>query len=504
MNDATRIDSLEKLPTGIPGFDILSEGGLPRGRTTLVSGTAGSGKTIFACQFLAEGMREGQSGVYVTFEEPPYAIRRNMKNFGWDIEVWEAEGKWTFVDASPRGKDRLLVSGEYELSPLLVRLEQAVSQVNAQRVSIDSLGALFSYIPMQSSIRADLFELAFMLRELGLTTIVTSERAEQYGAISRYGVEEFVADNVIILRNVLTQQKRRRTLEILKYRGASHQIGEFPFSIMSSRGISVIPFSSEDRPQPSTTTRISTGNATLDEMCGGGFFRDSVILVSGATGTGKTLLTTQFLAGGVAQGDRCLLLSFEEREEQLRRNARGYGADLADMVAQGNLRVCCRFPEATSLENHLLAIQEQVEDFQPQRVAIDSISALERIASVQNFREFLIGLNSWIKARQITGLFTSNTSSLTGGASVTEAHISTATDTIILLRYIEIYGEIRRGIAVLKMRGSEHSKEIREFTIGDTGMQIGDPFRNTTGILSGDPSAVDPGELSRFDEMFRY
>ncbi|MEB3356363.1 MAG: circadian clock protein KaiC [Synechococcales bacterium] len=503
MNDSRRTGSIAKLMTGIPGFDILSEGGLPKGRTTLISGTAGSGKTIFACQFLVEGIRENQPGVYVTFEEPPYAIRRNMNSFGWDIETWEDEGKWIFVDASPRSQDRLLVSGEYELSPLLTRLERAVNQVNAQRVSIDSLGALFSYIPMQSSVRADLFELAFMLRELGITTIVTSERADQYGAISRYGVEEFVADNVVILRNVLVQQKRRRTVEILKYRGTSHQIGEFPFTIVPSDGIAVIPFAFGELTQRSSNDRLSTGNAQLDEMCGGGFFRDSITLISGATGTGKTLLTTQFLAEGVKQGERCLFLSFEESQEQLHRNASGWNLHLDDMVAQGGLRICCRYPEATSLENHLLFIRHHIEDFQPQRVAIDSISALERIASPQNFREFLIGLNSWIKTQQIAGLFTSNTSSLTGGASVTETHISTTTDTIILLRYIEIYGEIRRGIAVLKMRGSEHAREIREFTITAQGMQISEPFRNITGILSGDPNSVDPGEIARFDDMFR-
>ena len=237
-------------------------------------------------------------------------------------------------------------------------------------------------------------------------------------------------------------------------------------------------------------------------MCGGGFFRDSVILVSGATGTGKTLTVTQFLAGGASVGDRCLLLAFEESREQLFRNASGWGVDFERMEREGMLRVVCDYPEVASLEDWLLTIQRTVEQFKPNRVALDSISALERVGTMKAFREFVIGFTSFIKQQEITGLFTSTTPTLMGGTSITEGHISTLTDSIILLRYVEMFGDMKRGVTVLKMRGSVHDKAIREFTIDRKGMHVGRPFRNVTGILAGTPVHVSPADLERIWTQF--
>jgi circadian clock protein KaiC len=249
--------------------------------------------------------------------------------------------------------------------------------------------------------------------------------------------------------------------------------------------------------QHSSNVRISSGNSELDEMCGGGFFRDSVILVSGATGTGKTLTVTQFLEGGARQGERGLLLGFEESREQLFRNAAGWGVDFEDMERRGTLRVVCDYPEVVGLEDWLITIQREVSEFKPTRVAIDSLSALERVGSIKSFREFVIGVTSFIKQQEITGLFTATTSTLLGGSSITEAHISTLTDSIILLRYVEMFGEMKRGLTVLKMRGSVHDKSIREFTIDQKGMHVGRRFRNVTGVLGGAPMHVSPAELER-------
>ena len=496
-------NSVEKLETKIQGFDYVSMGGMPAGRSTLVAGTAGSAKTVFAAQFLAEGIaKSNQSGVFVTFEESADAIRKNMRSFGWDIAGWERDGKWAFVDASPRPADESVVTGEYDLEGLLVQIKAAITKTGAKRLSLDSLGAVLYQYQDSGILRRELFRIVTALNEIGITTVITAERTDEYGDVARYGVEEFVADNVIILRNVLEEEKRRRTIEILKFRGTNHLKGEFPFTILPKVGVVVIPLSALELKQRSSNKRVSSGIKELDDMCGGGFFRDSIILVSGATGTGKTLTATQFMGGGVAQGDKCLLFAFEESRDQLFRNAEGWGIDFPAMERSGKLKAICIYPEAMSLEDHLLAIKDAISEFKPDRVAIDSFSALQRISTNKSFREFVVGLTSHLKHLEVAGLLTSTTPSLLGGQSVTEAHISSITDSIILLRYVEIYGEMRRGLTVLKMRGSMHDKNIREFIIDGKGMHIGKPFRDVSGIISGRPQQKGVSEIDRLGGLF--
>ena len=492
---------IAKLPTHISGFDLIAMGGLTRGRATLVTGAAGSGKTMFATQFLASGIAHGETAVFVTFEESPRDICQNVASMGWDIQAWEREDRWAFVDVSPQPNEETMVIGTFDLGALMARIEHAIRRVGAERVSIDSLNAVFTRFEDRATMRHELLRLVSGIRDLGVTAVLTSERPVD-GAVDQNSVEEFVADNVIILRNTLEDEKRRRTIEILKFRGTGHQKGEFPFTVLPNAGIVVIPLSAIELTQKSSNTRITSGNQGLDGLCGGGFFRDSVILVSGATGTGKTLMCTEFIGGGTAAHERCLLLGYEESREQLFRNAIGWGRDFAQMERDGLLRVSCMYPEAMQLEDHLLQIKRDIEQFKPGRVAVDSLSALERVSTPRSFREFVIDLTSFIKEREIAGLFTATTPALLGGEPVTDRHISTITDSIILLRYVELYGEMRRGITVLKMRGSAHDKQIREFLIDSTGMHIGNPFRNVTGILAGNPRQARQGELDRVQHLF--
>lgn len=494
---------MDKLATGIPGFDHVTAGGLPKHRTTLVSGTAGSAKTVLAVQFLAEGIEKfGEAGVFVTCEESLDDIRRNVLAFGWDIAAWEAAGRWAFVDASLPPGQETVEAGSYDLGALLARIEHAVRKVGASRVSMDSLGALFDQLSDRQALRRELLTVSRAMRRMQVTALLTAERTEEYGPIARLGIEEFVADNVIVLRNVLEEEKRRRTLEVLKFRGTTHHKGEFPFTIIPREGIAVIPLSAIELRQRSSNIRITSGNGELDTMCGGGFFRDSIILVSGATGTGKTLMVTEFVGGGIAAGDRSLLFAFEESREQLIRNANGWGVDFERLEGEGRLKLVCEYPEVMGLEDHLVHMRRAIQQFRPNRIAVDSLSALERVSTMKGFREFVIGLTSYIKQEEITGLFTSTTPTLLGGTSITEAHISTITDSIILLRYVEMFGEMRRGLTVLKMRGSMHDKEIREFQIDATGLHVGAAFRDVAGILAGNPVHLQRTEMARLGALF--
>ncbi len=481
----TRQGSIDKIATGIPGFDFVAGGGLPECRATLVAGTAGSAKTIFVSHFLTAGIqRFNEAGVFVTFEDSPVDIRRNMCAFGWDIERWERDNKWAFVDVSPETNGPTPIVGAFDLGGLLSRIEHAVRRTKARRVTLDSLNALFVQFPDRALIRSELFRITTALKQMGATVVFTAERTEDYGAITQFGIEEFVADNVVLLRNILVDERRRRTIEILKFRGASHERGEVPFTVME-HGLIVIPISAQQLTQESTTVRVTSGIPELDRMCNGGIFRDSIVLVSGATGTGKTLMSAQFLNGGVQKRERCLLFAFEESRDQLFRNAAAWGMDFEKAEQQGRLVVQNQYPHAMPMEDHLVRMRNLIETVAPTRVAVDSLSALERVFTLKSFREFVISLTSTLKKQQIAGLFTSTTPSLLGGGSITEKHISTLTDSIILLRYVESKGQMRRSINILKMRGSPHDTQLREYTIDGHGMHIGEPFRDVSGILSG-------------------
>ena len=482
----TTLLEIQKVQTGIVGFDAIAFGGVPKGRTTLVAGTSGSGKTVFALQFLVNGLTQfNENGVIVTFEETADDLARNVQGLGWDIKQYIADGRIAVVDVTPEPGGGFVEIGKYDLSALLVRIEHAVRKVGAKRVILDSVGSIFQQFTESSVIRREVHRVVSSLRQMDITSLVTVERIHEYGEVSRFGVEEFVADNVLILRNPLQEEKRRRTIEILKFRGTGHKKGEYPLTIDKTCGITVIPVSVIELKQKSSSRRISSGNIELDEMCGGGVFQDSIILISGATGTGKTLMVTQFVKAGIESNNKVILFAFEENSEQLIRNAASWGTDFKAAEEAGLLKIICRYPESMGLEDHYNTIEREINTHKPTLVAIDSLSALERVSTVKSFREFVITLTSLIKDREIVGILTNTTELLMGGGSITETHISTITDSIILLRYVEVEGVILRAIAVLKMRGSWHDAQIREYGVTSNGMQIREPFRGVGGILSG-------------------
>ena len=478
---------LHRFETGVTGLEHITRGGLIAGRTALLSGTSGSGKTILSCEIVHRSITQfDRSAVFITFEESPADVVRNVASLGWDFEKYVEQNQLIIIDASI---DRQVVdtTGSYDLSGIIAQIEHAVSIVDAKVVVLDSIGALFHLHDNPGLVRREIHRIADALRSLGVTGLLTAERTEEYGAVSRFNIEEFVSDAVIILRHALSQERVRRTIQIYKMRGAEHYDNEFPL-LITRKGILIYALSESELTHDSTSDRISSGNAVLDEMAGGGLFRDSIVLVSGPTGGGKTLLCATFAAEGCLNNQRTLLLGFEESRQQLLRNADSWGIDFAKWESQNLLKIESRYPESLGPDGHLANIKDQIRQFEPTRLVIDSVSAMERIADIRGFREFVIGLTSFVKERQICTLFTCTTPELSGGESITEAHISTITDAIILLRYVEVAGALSRGILIIKMRGSQHQKDVREFRISGDGLTIGNSFKGAANVLVGIPS----------------
>lgn len=485
--------SMTKVSSGIPGFDDVSRGGIPRGRTTLVSGTSGSGKTVLAAQFLYKGITKlGENGVFVTFEEKPFDVIKNMSSFGWDINKLVKTKKWAFVDASPDEADKIEV-GKYDLSGFLARVEYGVKKVKAKRVVIDSVSALFPRYEDAAIIRKELYRIGARLKEMSMTSIMTAERPTEDGPISRFGVEEFVSDNVILLHNRLSSRgDRERTVEILKFRGSTHEATEAPL-IVSEKGMEIFP-----RPRPQLkgkgfTQKVSTGILGLDDMLHGGVYKNSTTLISGASGTGKTVTVMHFILEGARRGENCLFIEFEESPGQLYRNAESFGWNLEQYVKDGDVQLICHYPEDLKAEQYLQIIQSLVLETGAQRVALDSLSALERIYEAEKFREFVVGLNAFLKMHDCTSYLSNTTSELLGITQITEAHLSTATDNIILLKYVELGGTMRRLLAVLKARGSPHVKDLTEFEVGKNGIEVMGPFKGFENLLSGSARKIEVG-----------
>ncbi|PSR16450.1 circadian clock protein KaiC [filamentous cyanobacterium CCP3] len=502
LQTSVRPVGVQKIRTTIEGFDDISHGGLPAGRSTLVSGTSGTGKTLFAVQFIYNGITQfDEPGVFVTFEESPEDIIQNAYSFGWDLQQLVDDGKLFILDASPdpEGQD---VVGNFDLSALIERIQYAIRKYKARRVSIDSVTAVFQQYDAASVVRREIFRLVARLKLMGVTTVMTTERLDEYGPVARFGVEEFVSDNVVIVRNALEGERRRRTIEILKLRGTTHMKGEYPFTITND-GVNIFPLGAMQLTQRSSNARVSSGVPTLDEMCGGGFFKDSIILATGATGTGKTLLVSKFLVDGCKSGERAILFAYEESRAQLSRNAYSWGVDFEAMEEQGLLKIICAYPESAGLEDHLQIIKTEISQFKPSRVAIDSLSALDRGVSNNSFRQFVIGVTGFAKQEEITGFFTNTTEQFMGLHSITESHISTITDTILMLQYVEVRGELSRAINVFKMRGSWHDKGIREYTINSQGPDIKDSFRNLERIISGSPTRITVDEKSELSRIIK-
>lgn len=485
MHDQRTAPTLPKAPTGIEGFDDLTFGGLPAGRPSLICGAAGCGKTLFATTFLVNGaMRYGEPGVFMSFEERAEDLAANVASLGFDLDGLVAAGKLA-IDHVRVERSEIEETGEYDLEGLFIRLGFAVDSIGAKRVVLDTIETLFAGFTDPSLLRAELRRLFGWIKERGLTAIITGERGE--GQLTRQGLEEYVSDCVVLLDNRVDDQITTRRLRVVKYRGSAHGTNEYPF-LIDHAGISVLPVTSAELDYTGPTGVISSGIAGLDAMLGpGGFYRGSSILISGASGTGKTMLAASMVEAACRRGERCLVFAFEESGAQIRRNATSIGLDLDAHGQSGLLRFEAARPSLYGLETHLARMHRDLDQFRPDLVVIDPVSALRGPSS--ELQAALLRMIDLIKTRGITAIFTTLRSdgSLIGDEDL---GVSSLMDAWIKLQNMEANGERTRTLYVIKARGMSHSNQIREFLMSSGGIRLIDAYIGTAGVLTGTARVV--------------
>jgi circadian clock protein KaiC len=464
-----RVNLLPKSPTGIPGMDEITGGGLPKGRPTLVAGAAGCGKTLFAMEFLVNGaMQYDEPGVFVAFEENAEELTQNVASLGFDLKKLIKQKKM-IIDHVRVERSEIEETGDYDLEGLFIRLGHAIDSIGARRVVLDTIEVLFSALSNQGILRAELQRLFRWLKDKGVSAVITAERGS--GTVTRFGLEEYVADCVILLDHRVTEQMSTRRLRIVKYRGTLHGTNEYPF-LITKEGISVLPITSVGLDHHASAERVPTGVKELDEMLGGkGYYKGSSILLTGTAGSGKSSLAAAFVNAACRRGERCLYFAFEEATQQILRNMRSIGIDLAPHVKKGLLQFHIARPTLYGLEMHLVTIYDLIREHQPQVVVLDPITDFFAIGSTTEVKAAITRIIDFLKTNQITALFTSYTEEDVPNESV--VGVSSLIDTWISLRNLESNGERHRGLFVLKSRGMSHSNQIRSFQLTDHGIQIG-------------------------------
>lgn len=495
-NKLNKTQVLEKVSSGISGLDEITGGGLPKGRPTLVWGNAGCGKTLLAMEFLVRGAVEhDEPGVFMSFEENEEELTRNVASLGFDLNALSAQKKIA-LDYVRIERSEIEETGEYDLEGLFIRLSYAIDSIKAKRVVLDTIEGLFAALPNEAILRSELRRLFRWLKEKGVTAIITAERGE--GQLTRHGLEEYVADCVILLDHRVNEQLSTRRLRVVKYRGSVHGTNEYPF-LISRDGFSVLPVTSMGLDHPASSERLSSGVERLDTMLGGkGYFRGSSILVSGTAGTGKSSLAAAFVDAAARRGERSLYFAFEESQNQIVRNMSSIGLDLDQWVKKGLLQFHASRPALYGLEMHLLTIYDAVKKFKPRVVVMDPVTNLVTVGTEIEVRSMLTRLIDFFKTEQVTALFPSLTA---GESTQSEIAITSLMDVWILMRNIESGGERNRGLYILKSRGMDHSNQIREVILSNHGIGLVDVYAGPTAVLTGsariEQTAVEMAEIER-------
>lgn len=459
-----------KTSSGIDGLDEITEGGFPKGRPVLICGGAGCGKTLFALQFLVNGIRENnEPGVFMSFEESANDLSINARSLGFDLEQLRADNKLR-IDYVHIERSEIEETGEYDLEGLFIRLNHAIDSIGAKRVVLDTLETLFVGIQNLALLRSEIRRLFQWLKEKGVTAVITGERGEN--SLTRQGLEEFVSDCVILLDFRVIDQIATRRLRIIKYRGSTHGTNEYPF-IIDKNGISVIPVTSLKLDHESTSDLISTGLPALDGMFSRkGIFKGSSVLITGASGTAKTILASYFAISSCERNEPVLYFSFEESPNQLVRNMNTIDINFKKHIDSGLLHIHASRPSIQGLEMHLLTLQRLLDEIHPKTVVVDPISSLITIGSSSDVRGMLIRLIDMLKIKQINAVFTSLSYVGQNDKDITVDSITSHADTWIDMRNETLLSERIRSLLIIKSRGMGHVNNYQDFIITSDGIQF--------------------------------
>jgi circadian clock protein KaiC len=464
-------NQIHKCPTGIKGFDQITEGGLPKNRTTLISGSAGSGKTLLGIDFLINGATNyNEPGIFMSFEETEDELYKDVASLNLDLRGLVSQKKILLEHIILEHKD--IQEIDFNLEGLLIRLENAVDSIGAKRVVLDSIESLFAGVTNDGILRIEIKRLFRWLKEKQVTAIVTGEPAQS--SYTRHGLEEYISDCIILLDNRVREQISTRRIRVIKYRGSNHGTNEYPF-VIDGAGLSVIPITSAGLDQPGTNEKIPTGIPSLDKMFAGkGYTRGSTILASGTAGTGKTSLAAAFAIKTCKRGERCLFLSYEESSGQLIQNLKSIGFHLEPLIRRGLLKIVSTRPSFFGLEMHLLDLYKIIAEFKPRAVVIDPLTSLLGQGNQPELQSMLTRMIDVLKSNGITGFFTSLVSSTSQNDTSGEIGVSSLIDTWIVVRELEEdEGKRRiRGLYVVKSRGTGHSSDVHKLVLSDTGVSL--------------------------------
>jgi len=464
---------LQKCPSGIKGFDEITEGGLPKNRTTLVSGGAGSGKTLFGIDFLINGaIQFKEPGVFMSFEESEDELYTDVSSLNLDLQGLVSQKKILIEHVLLEKKD--IQETDFNLEGLFVRLEHAIDSIGAKRVVLDSIESIFAGITDVGILRLEIKRLFRWLKVKQVTAIVTGEPAQEN--YTRHGLEQYISDCIILLDNRVAEQIAIRRIRIVKYRGSKHGTNEYPF-VIDNNGLSVIPITSAGLDQPGSAQKVSTGIPSLDKMFRGGkpgYTRGSTVLASGTAGTGKTSLAAAFAVASCKRGERCLFLSYEESAGQLVQNMSSIGINFEPMIKKGLLKIVSTRPSFFGLEMHLLDLYRLIAEFEPKAVIIDPLTSLIGEGEQREIRSMITRMIDLLKSNGITSFFTSLVSSSAQNDTSGEIGVSSLIDTWIVVRELEedVSKKRIRGLFIVKSRGTGHDSDVYKLVLSDNGIDL--------------------------------